>query len=71
MEILNTKRLSNNRIIAGALYDFLAYLTSLRTSISVGASEDCTIPLEKLIEWAQKRGLNITDADVLDWNTKI
>jgi len=71
MKHINTKRLHNNKMIAGALYDFLAYLTTLSPSISIGGNEDCTIPLDKLVEWAQLRGLNIRDADVVNWDTKI
>jgi hypothetical protein len=71
MKHINTKRLSNNRMISGAIYDFLGYLTTLSPSIVVGGSEDCTIPLDKFMEWAQERGLDIRNADVLDWTAKI
>lgn len=71
MKNINTKRLHNRRMISGALYDFLAYLTTINPPISIGGSEDCTVPLEKFIEWAIKRGLDVHDADVINWNTKI
>jgi hypothetical protein len=71
MKHINTKRLSNNRMISGAIYDFLGYLTTLSPPIVVGSSEDCTIPLDKFMEWAQERGLDIRNADVFDWTAKI
>jgi hypothetical protein len=71
MKNINTKRIHNRRMVSGALYDFLAYLTTLNPSIAIGGSEDCTLALDKLVEWAQIRGLDILDADVINWNTKI
>ena len=71
MKGINTKRVNNRRMVSGALYDFLAYLTTLSPAISIGGNEDCSLALDKLIEWSNIRGLDMLDADVVNWNTKI
>lgn len=54
--------------IAGALFDFLGYLTTREESLSIGASEDATPPLRHLQDWAARRGLSLSPADVQHWN---
>lgn len=57
-------------VIAGALFDFAGYLTTLDKSVTVGASEPSS-PMVHLLEgWAEKRGLNLSDANVQDWNKR-
>ena len=72
MKSINTNRIRNRKIVSGALYDFLAYLTTLQNPIVLGASEEVGPALNVLAEWAQKRGLNINDnPDVMEWNKKV
>ncbi len=56
--------------ISGALFDFLGYLTTLpkEDEFKIGGSQDVSVVLEHLKEWAEKRGLNIEDADVKNWD---
>ena len=72
MKQINTKRIHNRRLVSGALFDFLAYLTSLKDPIIVGSSEDVLPALDSLVEWAKKRGLDIEDdPDINGWERKI
>jgi hypothetical protein len=69
---INTKRIHNRRMVSGALYDFVAYLTSLKEPIVLGSSEDCIPAIDKLVEWAQLRGLDIDDSpNINDWNKRV
>lgn len=72
MKNINTKRIHNRRMVSGALYDFVAYLTSLEKPVTFGSSEDCLVAVDKLVEWAQLRGLNIDDEpDITNWDKKV
>lgn len=54
--------------IAGALFDFLGFLTTRDVPTTFGASHDATPAIELLAEWAKTRGLSLDDADVGGWN---
>jgi hypothetical protein len=55
-------------ILAGALFDFAAYLTTRSTVIKAGATEPVYDVLEALEKWASERKLQLTDVDAnLDW----
>lgn len=55
-------------IVAGALFDFAAYLTTRPNLIKAGASEPVYDVLEALEKWASERKLQLTDVDAdLDW----
>lgn len=72
MRKIDTKKIHNRRLVSGAIYDFLAYLTSLEDSVTMGASEDCIPAINSLTEWAKLRGLNIDDEpDIHGWDKKI
>ena len=58
-------------MIAGALFDFAGYLTTMEQSITVGAKHDTMPVIDALQDWAEKRGNTrawLDHADVRDWN---
>lgn len=61
------------RAVAGALFDFAAYLTTLPDyeSFPVGAKHPTPPMMDALKKWAEKRGNTaswLDHADVQDWN---
>lgn len=72
MKNINTRKVYTRRAVSGALYDFIAYLTSLKEPILLGASEDPLEVLDHLVKWSQHRGLNVDDRpDVNGWDKKV
>ena len=59
------------KTIAGALFDFLGYLTTLPAQEAVTFSEchEASSAVEHLGKWAEKRSLSLDEADVLGWHT--
>ena len=59
------------KTIAGALFDFLGYLTTLPAQEAVTFSEchEASSAVEHLEKWAEKRSLSLDEADVLGWDT--
>ena len=55
-------------IVAGALYDFLGYLTTRRTRIIMSDRDDAGAAVDALIDWSKTRKINLTEARVRDWN---
>lgn len=53
--------------IAGALFDFVGYLTTLPIPLTVGAPCVNDPIIEALKTWAASRGLSLGDARVQDW----
>ncbi len=60
-----------HRIIAGALFDFLGYLSTREGILKVGGSEEPTPLLDALAAWAKERGLEIGIAEVQDWQKEL
>jgi hypothetical protein len=58
-----------SRLIAGALFDFIADLTG-KEEIRVGSSHTANEILERLQSFAQSRGLSLEEADVQHWEEK-
>lgn len=56
-----------DRIIAGAIYDFAGFLTTLDPTIQVGATEHPEPVINAIITWAATRGLSIDQPFVQDW----
>lgn len=56
--------------IAGAIYDFAAFLTTRRQTIEVGSTANASPMVELIKEWAELRDLSLEDADVEGWNLK-
>ena len=60
-----------NSIVAGAIFDFVAWLSLRTTPIAIGRGIDCA-PLPELIkEWATERGLDIEHTDVQHWQDRM
>ena len=56
-------------LIAGAIFDFMGYLTTRPKTVSAGATENPTPVLDHFTTWAAERGLSTERAMVQDWNT--
>lgn len=59
------------QVVAGALFDFLGYLTSRDKSLTVGAAHDSPAVLDVLTAWATLRGLRIDEAMVERWQAMV
>lgn len=55
-----------NKIIAGALFDFLGFLIT-GPEIKMGAGEHSSVALDALKKFAASRNLILADADVQNW----
>lgn len=55
-------------LIAGAVFDFAAHLTTLPRTVRVGAKEPVYDVLAELERWAFQRNLDIEEADVVGWS---
>ena len=56
-------------VIAGALFDFMGYLTSRKERIVLSAADDAAPAVDAIRDFAKMRGLSLDDAQVRDWNT--
>jgi hypothetical protein len=54
-------------VIAGALFDFMGYLTSRKDRIVLSAADDAAPAADAIIDFATKRGLSLDDAQVREW----
>lgn len=63
--------MTEHRIIAGALYDFLGYITRTDPAIRVGKTEHPSRILDVFVEWAKLRDLNIDDAEISGWRKEL
>ena len=54
-------------VIAGALYDFLGYLTSRRTRITMSDRDDAGAAVDALVDWSKTRKIRLEDACVKNW----
>lgn len=54
------------RVVTGALFDFVGHLCSSPEFWAQGRSIK-----EELVVWARERGLDLTEADVLDWDRHV
>jgi len=54
-------------VVAGALFDFLGFLTTLDNPVRLGATCEATVALELLFAWAAKRSLSLDEAAVKGW----
>ena len=58
-------------VIAGALFDFCGFLTSRKTVITAGATENASDMADAIKEFAALRNLSLADAAVLSWQDVI
>jgi len=54
-------------VIAGALFDFMGYLTSRKERIVLSAADDTAPAADAIRDFATKRGLSLDDAQVREW----
>lgn len=53
--------------IAGAIFDFLGFLTSRDARLALSRSDECSPAIFALEEWAALRGLCLNEANVKNW----
>ena len=58
---------AQDKVIAGALFDFLGFLTTRDKPTAFGATRNASPAVKLLQEWANKRGLDLDGADVEGW----
>jgi len=54
-------------VIAGALFDFMGWLTSRKERIVLSSADNASPAVEAITEFAKMRGLSLADAMVNDW----
>ena len=54
-------------VIAGALFDFMGWLTSRKERIVLSSSDNASPAVDAITEFAKMRGLSLADARVNDW----
>jgi len=57
----------NNLIIAGALFDFMGWLTSRPKRIMLSSVDDASPAVDAIKDFAKMRGLSLDDAQVQTW----
>ena len=58
-------------MIAGALFDFMAWLTSRPKRIMLSSADDASPAVDAIKDFAKMRGLSLDDARVQDWQDNI
>ena len=56
-------------VIAGALFDFMGWLTSRKERIVLSSADEASPAVDAIRDFAKMRGLSLNDAKVQDWNT--
>jgi hypothetical protein len=56
-------------VIAGALFDFMGWLTSRKERIVLSSADNASPAVEAITEFAKMRNLSLDDAKVQDWRT--
>ena len=54
-------------VIAGALFDFMGWLTTRKESLVLSSTDNASPAVESITEFAKMRGLSLDDAKVQDW----
>ena len=54
-------------VIAGVLFDFMAWLTSRPKRIMLSSADDASPAVDAIRDFAKMRGLSLDDAKVQDW----
>ena len=57
----------NDSVIAGALFDFMGWLTSRPKRIMLSSVDDASPAVDAIRDFAKMRGLSLDDAKVQDW----
>lgn len=69
-ELYNVQDVSHG-MIAGALFDFMAWLTSRPKRIMLSSADDASPAVDAIKDFAKMRGLSLDDARVQDWQDNI
>ena len=56
-----------HQIIAGALFDFMGFLTSRNERLMLSSADNASPVVEAITNFAKMRGLSLDDARVEDW----
>jgi len=59
----------SHSVIAGALFDFMGWLTSRKERLALSRVDDASPAVDAITDFAKMRGLSLDDARVLDWHT--
>jgi hypothetical protein len=62
-------RETQQAIIAGALFDFMGWLTSRKERLVLSSADEASPAVEAIAEFARMRNLSLDDAKVKDWHT--
>jgi len=57
----------NNSIIAGALFDFMGWLTSRKERLVLSSTDEASPAVDAIKDFAKMRGLSLDDAQVQTW----
>lgn len=60
-------RETRQAIIAGALFDFMAWLTSRKERLVLSGADEASPAVDAIRDFAKMRGLSLDDARVQDW----
>ena len=63
----NPRKLVAHTVIAGAVFDFMGYLTSRKERIVLSAADEASPAVDAISDFATKRGLSLDNARVRDW----
>ena len=70
-EPIQTDKAALQMLVAGALFDFAGYLTTLPEPLAIGAAEFSGPMVEHLKKWAETRNLPLDEAAVMSWQDAI
>ena len=57
----------NHAVIAGALFDFMGWLTSRKERLVLSSVDEAGPAVDAIKDFAKMRGLSLDDAQVQDW----
>ena len=61
-----------HRIVAGALFDFMGFLTTRDEAVALGGDNECSVAVDLIREFAKLRGLDIgSDPLVQTWQDEL
>jgi hypothetical protein len=70
-EIYKPQEPDAHAVVAGALFDFMGWLTSRKERLVLSSADDASPAVEAIAAFAKMRGLMLTDAQVLGWQDMI
>jgi hypothetical protein len=56
-------------VIAGALFDFMGWLTSRKERLVLSSADEASPAVDAIRDFAKMRGLSLDDAQVQEWHT--